>query len=109
MITHHVIRPNAAEDFDEQLDYYETEAGLELAPRFFCAVEEAIQFLYRHPDAGSPKEFANPRLKGLRSWPVPGFENIRLYYLRLDENTLRIVRVLHGKRDLAHIFEEEHG
>ena len=109
MITHHVIRPNAAEDVDEQLDYYETEAGLELALRFFGAVEEAIQFLYRHPDAGSPIEFANPRLNGLRSWPVPGFENIRLYCLRPDENTLRIVRVLHGKRDLAHIFEEEQG
>ncbi len=54
MITHHVIRPNAVDDFDEQLDYYETESGLELALRFFCAVEEAIQFLYRHPDAGSP-------------------------------------------------------
>jgi len=109
VITHHVIRPNAAEDLDEQLDYYEAEDGLELALRFFSAVEEAIQFLYRHPDAGSPKEFANPRLKGLRSWPVPGFENIRLYYLRPDENTLRIVRVLHGKRDLAHILEEEQG
>jgi len=109
VITRHVIRPNAAEDFDQQLDYYQTEAGLELTLRFFGAVEEAIDFLYRYPDAGSPKEFSNPRLKGLRSWPVPGFENIQLYYLRPDENTLRIVRILHGKRDLAHIFEEEQG
>ena len=83
MITRHVIRPNAAEDFDQQLDYYQTEAGLELTLRFFGAVEEAIDFLYRYPDAGSPKEFSNPRLKGLRSWPVPGFENIQVYYLGL--------------------------
>ena len=109
MITRHVIRPNAAEDLDEQLDYYETEAGLEIALRFFDAVEEAIQFLYRYPDAGSPKAFANPRLKDLRSWPIPGFENIRLYYFRSDENTLCIVRVLHGKRDLARVFKEEQG
>jgi hypothetical protein len=59
VITRYVIRPTAAEDLDEQLDYYETEGGNELALRFFGAVEEAIQFLYRYPDAGSPKEFAN--------------------------------------------------
>ena len=82
-------------------------AASKLALRFFGAVEEAIHLLYRYPDAGTPKEFANPRLKGLRSWPVPGFENIRLYYVRPDETTIRILRVLRGKRDLERMLERE--
>jgi hypothetical protein len=49
VITQHVIRPNAAEDFDEQLDYYETEAGLELALRFFSAVEKPFCFFIAIP------------------------------------------------------------
>ncbi len=89
------------------MDYYERESGLELALRFLGAVNQAIQFLYRYPDIGSLKEFSNPRLKGLRSWPIPGFEDIRLYYLRQDDDTLRILRILHGKRNLARIFDKE--
>lgn len=109
MITRHVFRPNGSEDLDSQLDYYETEAGIDLALRFLGAVEEAIQFLYQHPEAGSQRDFENSRLKGIRSWPVPGFDAIRLYYDRPDENTLRVVRILHGKRDLARLFELDQG
>ena len=42
----------------------------------------------------------------LRSWPVVGFEAIRIYYL-LDENAMHIIRILHGKRDLKNILERE--
>jgi len=37
---------------------------------------------------------------------VLGFETIRVYYLVQGE-ALRIVRVLHGKRDLRRILEAE--
>ena len=80
-----------------------------MALRFLTAVEEAIQFLYRYPEAGALKELENSRLNGLRSWLVSGFEAIRIYYLRPDEHTLRIVRILHGKRDLDRILEKEEG
>ena len=73
MITRHVFRPHASEDLDSQLDYYEREAGIDLALRFLGAVEEAIQFLCRQPEAGSPETSATRDLKGMRSWPVPGF------------------------------------
>lgn len=103
MITHYIIRPNAEEDLDEQLEYYEQEAGVDVALQFLAAVQEAIRFICQRPDVGSLREFANPRLKGLRSWPVHGFEDIRIYYLRPNEDTLRVVRILHGKRDLRSI------
>jgi plasmid stabilization system protein ParE len=37
-----------------------------------------------------------------------GFEAIRIYYL-LDEDTIRVIRILHGKRDVKRILEREGG
>jgi plasmid stabilization system protein ParE len=48
----------------------------------------------------------NHQLQSLRSWPVAGFEAIRIYYL-LDNDAIRVIRVLHGKRDLKRILERE--
>jgi toxin ParE1/3/4 len=58
------------------------------------------------PGIGTPKALQNPALAGLRSWPVKGFSAIRVYYLT-SEKMLRIVRVLHGKRDINPMLEDE--
>ncbi len=58
------------------------------------------------PGAGAPKLLENPSLAGLRSWPVHGFPAMRIYYLHAADE-LRIVRVLHGKRDINPLLEEE--
>ncbi len=55
------------------------------------------------PDAGLLQPIANPHLAGLRSWPVKGFDEFRIYYLARPE-LLTIVRVLHGRRDIATIL-----
>ena len=48
----------------------------------------------------------NPSLSGLRSWPVRGFPAMRIYYIH-SGGDLRIVRILHGKRDINPLLEEE--
>jgi plasmid stabilization system protein ParE len=48
----------------------------------------------------------NPQLQNLRSWPVVGFEAIRIYY-RADEAVIYVIRILHGKRDVKLILEDE--
>jgi len=40
----------------------------------------------------------------MRSWPVKGFSVIRVYYL-VSRGAVRVVRVLHGKRDIKSILE----
>ena len=102
-----VIRPSARSDVLSQVSYLLDESSYSTAGRFPKAVQEAVEFLLRNPFAGTLKQYRNPRLKGLRSWPVPGFENIRVYYLRPDGDTLLVLRILHGNRDLARIFENE--
>jgi hypothetical protein len=45
-------------------------------------------------------------LRFLRSWPVAGFEAIRIYYLA-DVDAIHVIRVLHGKRDVNSVLERE--
>jgi toxin ParE1/3/4 len=102
-----VSTPAADQDAEAIAEYYARESGEDLVIRFLLALDQATEFIRRNPEAGSPRHFRNPRLKGLRSWPVLGFEDVRLYYLRREEKTIRIVRILHGKRDVARILEQE--
>ena len=46
------------------------------------------------------------RLKALRSWPVAGFEAIRIYFL-LENDRMEVIRILHSKRDVRSILERE--
>ena len=102
-----VIRPAAREDILRQYRYYLVEEGnLIAAERFLKAVKATVTQVCRRPGLGAPKALKNPRLSGLRSWPVEGFSAIRVYYL-VSEKLVRVVRVLHGKRDITAILENE--
>jgi len=57
-------------------------------------------------DAGCEAKFIIRPTPGLRSWPVKDFSAIRVYYLT-SEKMLRIVRVLHGQRDINPMLEDE--
>jgi len=65
-----------------------------------------IEELRRHPLVGSRCGLSNPQFEELRSWPVTGFEATRIYYL-VDHDILRIIRILHGKRDVQGILQRE--
>jgi len=76
-----------------------------VALRFIEAVDAAFRRLADTPEIGRLREFRNQRLAGLRSWPVPGFEKHLIFY-RVDEESVEIVRVVHGARDLALALED---
>jgi plasmid stabilization system protein ParE len=74
--------------------------------RFRSAVRNTVQSLFQHPFVGPYCRSSNPHLENLRARPVAGFEAIRIYYV-VDEDTLRVIRILHGKRDVKRILEGE--
>jgi hypothetical protein len=53
----------------------------EAAFPFLDAVESSVEQLLGMPNMGAPKPLRKPALDGLRSWPVQGFEDVRIYYL----------------------------
>jgi toxin ParE1/3/4 len=76
------------------------------AERFLKAVKATVVQVCKRPGLGVPITLKNPILSGLRSWPVAGFPAIRVYYL-VSEKLVRVVRVLHGKRDISAVLENE--
>lgn len=77
-----------------------------VAVRFLEAVRRTVEELRKHPHVGPPYRTENSRLQKLRSWPVTGFEAIRIYYVPEDE-TVSVIRILHGKRDVKRILQGE--
>jgi toxin ParE1/3/4 len=104
----YVIRPNAKDDILRQFRYYLLEDALDAATRFLEALDESIEAICKMPEIGAPKHFKNPVLAGLRSWAVKDFEDILIFYV-VQSDALRVVRVLHGRRDIKKILEREKG
>jgi plasmid stabilization system protein ParE len=100
-------RQAASNDIVRQFRYYLLSADApEIAIRFREAVKRTIQSLSQNPHVGPRYSSSNPRVQNLRSWPVAGFEAIRIYYA-LEADALHIIRILHGKRDVRQILENE--
>ena len=103
-----VVRTGLAEvDLLEHLDYIAND-NPDAALRLTEAVEMAFDRLSQMPEIGSIREFANPRLSGVRMWPVPKFSRYLIFY-QITEDSIRILRVLHGSRDILSLFDDEFG
>jgi plasmid stabilization system protein ParE len=97
----------AADDIVQQFRYYFVESDTpEIAVRFLDAVRRTVESLRLHPRAGPRYLSRDPQIRNLRSWPVAGFEAIRIYY-SVDAEVIDIVRLLHGKRDVRNILKSE--
>ena len=97
----------ASDDVVRQFRYYLVTLNLpEVAVRFRDAARRTVQSLSQHPFVGLHYRSSKPQLQNVRAWPVAGFEAIRIYYL-LYEDTIRVIRILHGKRDIKRILERE--
>ena len=102
-------RQAARDDLVRQFRYYLVTLNLpDVAVRFRTAVRQTVQSLLQHPRVGPRYRSRNPQLQILRTWTVAGFEAIRIYYL-LDEDTLRVIRILHGKHNIKRILEGDAG
>ncbi len=101
-----VIRGAARDDILRQFRWYLEQDARDAAFRFVDAVDESVRQLSQMPDMGAPRDLRNPALKGLRVWPVKEFEDFLIFYV-VHGDTVRIIRILHGKRDVARIMREE--
>lgn len=94
------------EDFTLQAVWYVREAGGEVARRFQKAVDSTLHLLCEQPRAGRPRHFPNPKLQGLRSFPVERpFQRFLIFY-REDGATLQAVGLMDGARDLPRRLPE---
>jgi toxin ParE1/3/4 len=100
-------RQTASDDVVRQFRYYLVDQNLpSVAARFRDAIRHTIESLRQHPLVGARYPLSTAQLQNLRSWPVAGFEAIRIYYL-VDSDAIHVIRIPHGKRDLKRILEGE--
>lgn len=98
----------AALSIVEQADYYRQVADAALASRWETTIDEAARSLLNYPDRGALCRFRNPVLESLRWIPVSGFPRHMLFYCYSPaQQTVLIVQVLHGARDLHTVLDEE--
>lgn len=74
------------------------------AERFFIAVDDLCELLIHTPNIGSPRIFQSPRLHGMRVMPLGKFERYLVFY-RVNDDTVQILRVIHGMRDYPALFK----
>jgi plasmid stabilization system protein ParE len=100
-----LYRQAASDDVIHQFRYYLIEQNLPaIALRFRDAVRNTVSSLREHPLVGARYRSRKLELQNLRSWPVAGFEAIRIYYLA-ESDAIHVIRILHGKRDVKQILE----
>jgi toxin ParE1/3/4 len=81
------------------------EDNLDAADRFTLAVEDAIEKLAANPGMGALREFYNPHLEGIRSWPIKHFQNYLVFYFPLEDG-IHVLRTVHGSRNIPTILGE---
>ena len=99
------LRPAARRDLEGIADFF-ADGSLATALRFAAATDAALSRLVESPRIGHPRPGEDPLLLQLRSWPVPGFEDILVIY-RSDPGRIDVIRILHGARNESTILEEE--
>jgi toxin ParE1/3/4 len=96
-------------DFEIQFAWYVEKAGVEVAWRFQSALDESLRKLSERPDLGRIRHFANPKLRGLRSYGVERpFKKLLIFY-RVEDNYLQVIRLMHSARDLPRRLAEAPG
>lgn len=94
---YYVLSEIADSDLEDIFDYTVREFGFKQAENYLREIEEVFNFLFTNPSLGRTRSEIK---EYLFSFPK---DNHVVFY-RVLENHIRIVRVLHGSRDLPTFF-----
>ncbi len=96
-VRYYELSAKADQDIDEIFEYTEKEFGFDQAVKYVSEFESAFQLITEFPESGKKR---NEIKKGLRSFPISS----HIIFYRIFKNKIRIVRVLHGIRDLPNFI-----
>ncbi len=95
----YIIAPSASKDLNEIIDYF-TNFNITRGENFIAAFQKKCQNLINFPMMGRSYEEIRSGLRG-----VPLDKYIILY--QVTDNTLEILRVVHGSRYLKNLFQSD--
>jgi len=103
---HIAFRPRARLDLLEQYLYLADQATVEVAERYFTAVDRTCARLAKLPRSGTLYDSGVERLTGMRQVPVSGFAPYFLFYMPRGGG-IEVVRILHGSRNTEELISQE--
>lgn len=92
------LRPLAEDDLVQRTRHCRTEAGHDVAERFFDTAVDTLRTIEEMPAIGSPRLGEMCDIPGLRSFRIAGFPCGWFYFDR--PHHLDVVRLLHYAQDL---------
>jgi plasmid stabilization system protein ParE len=98
-----IVKAAARDDVLRQVRYLLEQDAVRAATRFPGAFQRALERIVQFPRIGAPRKLRSAELKPLRSWPIPGFKSVRIYYIA-TRSVVRVLRVLHDRQDLRQLF-----
>lgn len=98
-----VIAEAAVTDILEQADWYEAKSDKKLAQRWQVAVTTTLLRIVKDPLAGPLCQFKSKELVNVRRKAIEGFRKHLIFY-RVQDQTVFVLRVIHGARDLESLF-----
>ncbi|MGH9429551.1 MAG: type II toxin-antitoxin system RelE/ParE family toxin [Terriglobia bacterium] len=101
-----IVRSAAHADILRYVRYLLEHDARAAAERFPDAVEQALERLLNMPGIGVRQTFMHPQLGDMRAWQVPGFSSMHIYYQEISDG-IRVIRILHSKRNLRRIFSRK--
>lgn len=99
------LSSRAQADIVDRIAYLATFSAA-ASDKFAAALKSALHRLESSPRIGFAFPTRRRRLKGIRVMVVPKFRNYCIFY-RESNDTIEVMRVLHGARDIAALLEEE--
>lgn len=96
------LRPKAQADIEAIVDYLLVERPPS-AKDFVSTLQNTFDLLAENPKIGATRQYRQKTLSGMRMFPMKQFSAYLIFYLHNDQ-TLDVVRVLHGSKDISALF-----
>jgi len=96
----------AFQDILDHFAFYEEQQGLALAERWQLTTYATLRQLALMPQSGGPCFFSSPFLADVRKISVTGFPHLIFYRFDSKNNMVRVVRIIHGARDIEALLSE---
>ncbi len=99
------IRNRATQDLRNQANYMLVNGTADRASAFLTAAEFTFEQLRKTPHIGKVTQLVISQLGEIRQWRVKEFVNYLVFY-RVQNDTVEVLRVLNGTRDLTDILSD---
>lgn len=100
-----VVKDRATRDLRQQANYILVNGNPDTAVKFLRAAEITFAQLAKTPGIGKITHLVVSKLGEIRQWRIKDFNDYLIFY-RILNDTVEILRVLYGARDLADILSE---